>query len=152
MRKFLVKTVLTVTLLLAAALALRGAEERTPEKRIKTALFVEEGCRGSGVLQWARMLAYSPQLEFTMLNGQDLRDGKLEGLDLFVIPGGSSELEFKRMGAAGAEAVRKFVAAGGAYFGICAGFHCALDRPNRLRLLPFAYRKGAGGHIAVRAL
>ena len=41
MRKFLVKTVLTATLLLAAALPLRGADERTPEKRIKTALFVE---------------------------------------------------------------------------------------------------------------
>lgn len=137
-----------LAVLLPAALFLRGAEAPAEQKKLRTALFVDEGCRGSGVLLWARMLAYSPQIDFTMVNGEDLRNGKLDGIDLLVVPGGSSEVEVKRMGEAGADAVRKFVAAGGRYFGICAGFHCVLDRPNRLRLLPFAYRKGAGGHIA----
>ena len=95
---------------------------------------------------WA--LAYllnSPELELELLVGKDLRDGKLKGLDLLVVPGGSSEMQYASMQEAGAEAVRKFVASGGSYFGVCAGFHCALYKPRRIGLLPFTHLKHGYG-------
>ena len=135
-------------LLLASCAAPVQPETAPPEKRVKVGFYIDDGSLGSNIFTWSQLLCYSPQMEVTFLTGEDLRAGKLAGLDLLLVPGGSSARQYRSMQEEGAEAVRSFVAAGGAYFGVCAGFHCALDRPNRLRLLPFAYRKGAGGHIA----
>lgn len=120
--------------------------------RIKTGFYIDRGSRSSGVLYWARLLAYSPQLELVLIDGEDIRAGRLKDLQLLVIPGGSSRLQCEAMKPEGMEAVRKFVADGGSYVGICAGFHCTLNRPERLRLLPFEYLKGAGGDEAVLAV
>ena len=114
-------------------------------KRKKVGFYVDNGSRGGGVIHLARLIAYSPQLELIPLEGQDLREGKLNGLDLLVIPGGSSELQYQSMEEAGAEAIRKFIAGGGSYFGVCAGCHCALNKPKRIGLLPYTYiEKGFG--------
>ncbi len=118
-------------------------DNKTP--RIKTGFYVDRGSRGSGVLHLARFLAYSPQLDLVLLDGEDLRAGRLKDVQLLVIPGGSSRLQCEAMKPEGMEAIRKFVADGGRYVGICAGFHCTLNRPERLRLLPFEYCEGAGG-------
>ena len=115
---------------------------------IKTGLFVDRGSAGSGVVRLARILEFSPELELTLLVGKDLRDGKLKDLDLLVIPGGDSEQQYESMQESGAEAVRKFVAGGGSYFGVCAGFHCTLYKPRRIGLLPFTHMKGGYGHRA----
>ena len=120
-----------------------------PEKKIKAAFYVDEGSRSNGVFYWARLLSCSPGIEMTPVDGRDLREGKLKGFDLLVIPGGSSAKQYRSMGEAGAEAVRKFVKEGGSYVGICAGFHCALNRKERIGLLPFEYQAGAGGAQAV---
>ena len=123
-----------------------GDDNKTP--RIKTGFYVDRGSRGSGVLHLARFLAYSPQLDLVLLDGEDLRAGRLKDVQLLVIPGGSSRLQCEAMKPEGMEAIRKFVADGGRYVGICAGFHCTLNRPERLRLLPFEYCQGAGGSQA----
>ena len=114
-------------------------------KIIRTGLYVDRGSAGSGVVRLARILEFSPELELTLLTGQDLRDGKLKDLDLLVIPGGDSSQHYESMQESGAEAVRKFVAGGGSYFGVCAGFHCALYKPKRIGLLPFTHLKGGYG-------
>lgn len=114
-------------------------------KIIKTGLYVDRGSAGSGVVRLARILEFSPELELTLLIGQDLRDGKLNELDLLVIPGGDSSQQYESMQESGAEAVRKFVAGGGSYYGVCAGFHCALYKPKRIGLLPFTHLKGGYG-------
>ena len=147
-----VMTFLLGALLLAGGCVSGGAGEKTapaPEKKLKAAFYVDEGSRSNGVFYWARLLSYSPGIEMTPMDGKDLREGKLEGFDLLVIPGGSSARQYRSMGEAGAEAVRKFVKEGGSYVGICAGFHCALNRKERIGLLPFEYLAGAGGAQAV---
>ena len=111
-------------------------------KPLKIAYFVGEGGRGTGVIQLGRILSYLPGAKVTLLDGEDLRAGKLKGNDLLVIPGGSSATQYKTMQESGAEAIRRFVADGGAYFGVCAGFHCALNRPERVRLLPYTWYFG----------
>lgn len=115
------------------------------EKKLRTGFFVDDGSRSSGVFQIARLLCYSPQLEVTLLDGRDIRNGKLDDLDLLVIPGGSSGRQFNSMKAEGAAKIREFVEKGGKYVGVCAGYHCTLDRPDRIALLPYVYRKGVGG-------
>ncbi len=117
----------------------------TPEPPIKVGYFVGNGSRGGGVFLLGQILSHSPQVELTLLDGADLRAGKLAGQQLFVVPGGSSALQYKDMQEEGAEAVRQFVAAGGSYFGVCAGFHCALNREERIKLLPYTWYFGGDG-------
>ena len=126
--------------------------DQTLPRIIKTGFYVDSGSRSNGVLHWARLLTYSPQLELTVIDADDIRADELKKLDLLVIPGGSSRLQCEKMKPEGMEKVRDFVAAGGSYAGFCAGFHCTLNRPERLRLMPFEYCKGAGGNAASLAV
>lgn len=139
-----------ISCVLTGKTAKQTAQPAVPKiKPVKVGFYVDDGSRNCGVLYWARLLAYSPQLEVTLLEADDIHSGKLNGLDLLVIPGGSSTRQCAKLKRSGMEIVRKFVADGGSYFGICAGFHCTLNRPERMRLLPFEYITGAGGNVAV---
>ena len=122
------------------------------EKKLKVGYYVDNGSRSNGAFQWAQLLFYSPQLDVTLLMAEDIRAGKLDELDLLVIPGGSSELQVKALGDEGKKKVQDFVRNGGAYVGICAGFHCTLDRKERLQIMPYKYMKGAGGSAAKLAM
>ena len=50
---------------------------KSTTSKVKVGLFLDKGCFGNGTLLWARLLANSPQLELTLLDGQDVRYGKL---------------------------------------------------------------------------
>ena len=65
----------------------KDAAASVPEKKLKAAFYVDEGSRSNGVFYWARLLSYSPGIEMTPIDGKDLREGKLKGFDLLVIPG-----------------------------------------------------------------
>lgn len=151
----IVMAVMAVGLLFCTvSCATTGAKttDKVPPRIIRTGFYVGSGSRSNGVLFWARLLAYSPQLELTLLDAEDIRADKLKDLDLLVMPGGSSRLQCAKMKPEGMEKVRDFVAAGGSYAGFCAGFHCTLNRPERLRLMPFEYCQGAGGNTAALAV
>ena len=117
-------------------------------KKIKTAFYIDKGARGGGVANLARLLTYSPQIEMTMVNGEDLRKGILKNFDMVVMPGGSSQLEMESMAPAGVKALQDFIRKGGAYVGICAGFHIMLNRPERAQLVPYTYIREAVGNRA----
>ncbi len=55
----------------------------------------------------------------------EIRGGKLEGFDVLLHPGGSGGGQGKALGPEGREAERKFIEAGGAYIGVCAGAYLA---------------------------
>lgn len=114
-------------------------------KKIKTGFYIDKGSQGGGVMHLARLLSYSPQIELTLLKGEDLRKGKLNGLDMIVMPGGSSETQMKTMAPEGVKALQDFVRNGGKYVGICAGFHITLNRPERAQLMPYTYIREAVG-------
>ena len=121
-------------------------------KKLKTGFFIDKGSRGGGVTHLGRLMSFSPQIELIMLTGEDLRNGKLKGLDLLVMPGGSSKLQMQSMGAEGVKALQDFVRNGGAYVGICAGFHITLNRPERAQLMPYTYifkAVGARGDVQI---
>ena len=86
---------------------------------VRTALFVDRGCRGSGILRWAELLHLSPDVDLKLVDGADIRQGALEGCDLLVMPGGAGGPQYESLGDDGAERIRAFVAGGGSYFGTC---------------------------------
>ena len=122
--------------------------EQPPAKRFKTALYLDDGSAGNGVFHWIRLIANSPQLEFYGVTGQDIHDGKLDGMDILVLPGGYSGRQYKSLGESGAEKVREFIRRGGHYVGTCAGFACTLNDRGRLKLLPFSRKPNSGGATA----
>ena len=121
-------------------------------KRIRTALYLDQGSLGSGVFHWARLLHYSPQIELRFVNGEDIRGGKLDELDLLVMPGGDNGKQCMAMAGAGREKVRGVIRAGGGYVGTCAGLACTLNDKYRLKLLPFSRKPDAGGKTAILAV
>ena len=66
-----------------------GHLSQTPQvseaKKLKVAYFAGAGSQGGGVVLLAQLLSYSPQVDFTVIDGSDIRAGVLEGKDLIVM-------------------------------------------------------------------
>ncbi|MBO5722728.1 MAG: hypothetical protein J6S19_06400, partial [Lentisphaeria bacterium] len=63
MRKII--SIMMITGMLASnALSAKSAEQGAAPK-VRVALYVDNGSRGNGVLQWAGLVAFSPQAEFS---------------------------------------------------------------------------------------
>lgn len=63
-----------------------------------------------------------------------IQTGGLSGCDVVIFAGGSASKQAAAIGEAGMEAVRRFVAEGGGYVGICAGAYLALSGSAATRL------------------
>ena len=144
-----VVTAVLATAFLATSYASAGGTAERPAKRLKVALYLDSGSAGNGVFHWIRLIAHSPQLELHGVTGEDVRAGKLEGMDVLVMPGGLSTRQYKSLREEGARKVRGFVRSGGAYIGSCAGLACVLNDPRRLKLLPFTRKPKSGGATAI---
>lgn len=134
------RTIRIAFLVCAALLAARDAVSATgptDAAPLRVGLYLDVGCRGGGVLHWARLLKASPEIDFRMTDGRDVRAGRLSGLDVLVMPGGGGFERYETWGEDGCAKIREFVRNGGAYFGTCAGLAVALNEPQRIRLLPF---------------
>ena len=107
----------------------------------RTAVFVGDGPRGRGCVEWLRLVASSPELELHLVDAEMVRAGALDGAELLIMPGGDSVSEKRDLGPAGAAKIRDFVRAGGGYIGTCAGCCFALEEretPDRgIGLIPF---------------
>ncbi len=132
--------------------AINNAAPAAPQKTLKVGYYIGDGSSGNGVYWLARLLAYSPQIKMTLLDGRDIQNGALDQTDLLVIPGGDSWRQSDDIGKKGKEIIRNFVKNGGAYWGVCAGFHCALDKPDRLGLVPYKWIDGVRGSRAKLAI
>ena len=121
---------------------------------LKAALYVDDGCRGSGVIRWAEMLRDSPDVELQLVSGADIRGGALAGKDLLVMPGGWGGPQYAAMGDEGAAKLKAYVAGGGKYFGTCCGLAIALNEEpgfaKRLKMVPLKRKEGPvrGGFTA----
>ena len=151
-----VVAIAAATVLLAASCASTSGNAKSsavqPTRRIRAALYLDKGSSGNGVFHWARLLEYAPQIELNCLNGEDIRDGKLTGMDLLVMPGGLSPAQYKSLREEGAAKVREFVRGGGAYVGTCAGLASTLNDKARMKLLPFTRKPNSGGKKAILAV
>ncbi len=113
--------------------------------KIKVGLYIDKGASGCGVFHLASLIAHSPEAELVTLMAQDIRDGKLKGLDVLVMPGGGSTTQCLTIGLEHHDKIKNFIRQGGGYVGTCAGMFNVLQIPRRLHLLPFSRYAGAGG-------
>ena len=109
--------------LLFAAVTLSAAAA----DKVKVCMYVDYGARGGGAMGWAKILSNSPQVDLTLIDADEIRAGKLKDVDVLLMPGGLTGDEYRTLGPEGAEAVRKYVAEGGRYIGICAGCGLAMN-------------------------
>ena len=109
--------------------------------KIKVALYLDNGCRGGGVIHLAQLLKSSPEVVCDFLDATDVLSGRLVGYDVLVMPGGSGYDRYPQLGEEGFEKIRRYIREGGCYYGICAGIALALNDPKRLRLIPYTREK-----------
>ena len=105
---------------------------------LKVAVYADGGPSGIGAVEWFRLVHESPEMELHLVDGAAVRAGALEGLDLLVMPGGNSKLEFTTLGTNGVEKMKAFIRNGGGYIGTCAGCCLLMDgEDRRTRLMPW---------------
>ena len=104
-------------------------------EKVNVGMYVDFGTRGSGVMGWAKILSNSPQVNLILLDVDDIRSGKLKDCDVLLMPGGLTGDEFRTLGPEGVETVRKYVAEGGSYIGVCAGCGLAMNIKIGLRIV-----------------
>ena len=123
-----------------------GTAEPQCAAPLKVGVYADRGPGGIGAVEWFRLVDESPEMELHLLDGAAVRAGALDGLDLLVMPGGSSMTEFDTLGTNGVERMRAFVRNGGGYVGTCAGCCLLMDGPkNRARMMPWN-SSGSEGH------
>ena len=107
---------------------------------LKVAVFADKGPSGVGAVEWYRLVNDSPDMTLKIVDGEQVRNGALEGQDLLIMPGGSSKKEYESLGTNGVEKMKAFIRAGGAYFGTCAGCCLLMDGKNRAHVIPWNTR------------
>ncbi len=68
------------------------------------------------------------EVSYNEVNEDDIKKGTLENYLVLIIPGGYTKRAVSSLGGEGFEMIRKFVADGGGYIGICAGAYLAAQR------------------------
>ena len=125
-----------------------------PRPRVKAGFYCDKGSRGKNAVYWSKILSGSPDVDVAFLDGKDVRDGKLEGLDILVMPGGTGFGQYDSMLEEGAAKVREYLRAGGKYFGTCAGMSVLLNEEKRIAILPIKRIEGhylrGGGDLRVK--
>ncbi len=123
---------------IAMAVTMAAAACALASPKLKVGYYVGRGGRGNWGLGWQNYLTHSPDIELTWLEGEDVRAGGLDGLDVLVMPGGRSAWQAESLGEAGMERIREFLRRGGRYYGTCAGCSLTQDLPGLLRVIPYA--------------
>lgn len=115
---------------------------------LKTGVFVDRGARGYGQAMWIRIATCMKDAEVAFVDGEDVRNGALESLDVLIMPGGRSVQEAESFGVKGREKLKDFIRGGGGYIGTCAG--CCLlmqpcsHHPGMLGIIPYAFSHCGG--------
>ena len=143
---FLLIAAVTLSVFCGCSSINKKAAEPAADKKVRIALFVDEGASGNGVLHLASLIAHSPQTELIPFMASDIRAGKLKDVDVLVMPGGGSRKQCNAIGKEHWEKVRNFLRNGGSYVGTCAGMFNVLE--CRMKLLPFDRYLNAGGSTA----
>ena len=92
---------------------------------LRVALYIGAGSSSNSASNFTASLSAHVQAgalaSLALLDGAGVAALARGAIDVLVVPGGGGSAEAKGIGAAGAAAVRAFVAAGGGYYGTCAG-------------------------------
>lgn len=105
---------------------------------LKVSIYVGEGAKGIGCVEWCRLVNECPQMRMKLVEGKDVAAGALEGEDVVVMPGGDSKGEFTSLTEEGVKKFKEFILNGGGYVGTCAGCSILLNEEDRrLKIVPY---------------
>ena len=117
-------------------------------KPLRVAVFVGSGARNVGAFRWLQITTCAKDMEPVFVDGASVRNGALDGADVFVVPGGWSGGEAETLEADGREKVKDFVRRGGGYIGTCAGCCLAMEshktHKDMLHMIPYTFGPGGG--------
>ena len=118
------------------------------QKPLKVAVFVDAGARNIGSFRWLEIATRAKNVVATPVDGEAVRNGVLDSVDVLVMPGGSSVGESKSLGEKGREKIKSFVRNGGGYVGTCAGCCLLMEsskgHPDMLHMIPFKFGPSGG--------
>lgn len=118
----------TVAFLVAAPLGMSGtalADETDKPSPIRVAIYADAGAAKAGSPKIKESLPKEKGFEWKIVSAEEIRNGVLKDFDVLIQPGGSGGKQARTLGEEGREVVKKFVADGGGYIGICAGSYLA---------------------------
>ncbi len=94
----------------------------------KVALYVGKGTWSFGKAHFKRLLL-SYKHSYEVITAKDVLSGKLnvKNYSILIMPGGKSWKYIEELGSQGADEIKRFVALGGGYLGICAGAYYAVS-------------------------
>ncbi|MEM6391934.1 MAG: BPL-N domain-containing protein [Planctomycetota bacterium] len=117
--------VFLIAMLMVAAPALAEADHQPDPLRI--AVYDHTNGSAAGPKNLMHILAPDAGFVCTRITPEDIQNGILVsgGFDALILPGGSGSGQAKRLGDAGAQNIKDFVAQGGGYVGVCAGAYLA---------------------------
>ena len=113
----------------------------------KVAMYVGSGVSGNGAVECLRLVNESPQLKLHLVDGKGVRTGALDGMDMLLMPGGSSDREYKALGSNGVARLDAFLRNGGGYLGLCAGCAVVMDEKSRARMIPWKWSGSVSGTL-----
>ena len=113
----------------------------------KVAMYVGNGVGGNGVVECLRLVNESPELELHLVDAKGVQSGALDGMDTLLMPGGSSDREYKALGSNGVARLDAFLRSGGGYLGLCAGCALVMDEKSRARMIPWKWSGSTPGTL-----
>ena len=106
------------------------ATKKDSSERLRLAMFVPTIADPDDGESIESVLSAEKGLVASVVSEHQIRAGALETIDVLVVPGGKSSVYGTSLGSDGRDAVRRFVAEGGGYVGICAGARLATVSPE----------------------
>ncbi len=113
----------------------------------KVAVYAGDGAGGIGVVECLRLVRESPELELHLVDAAGVKAGALDGMDMLLMPGGSSDREYAALGSNGVKRLDAFLRGGGGYLGICAGCAVVMDEKSRARMIPWKWSGSVSGTL-----
>jgi putative intracellular protease/amidase len=121
-------------------------EPSTAARPLEVVFYEGPGLSRTGFAPALAAVAADPRLRARVVPAAAFAaDGALDGADVVVFMGGSGSRQGRAIGPEGRAAVRRFVAAGGGYIGVCAGSYLALQGEPEFHKLAIAAGRNASG-------
>jgi hypothetical protein len=96
-----------------------------PGSPVEIAMYAGDGVTGRGPMMLEKTFAAAADFRLRKLTAAGVRGGKLAEVRAFIVPGGIPRQEAGELLPEGRDAIKRFVAGGGCYVGICAGCYLA---------------------------
>jgi glutamine amidotransferase-like uncharacterized protein len=101
-----------------------AVEKEVPGK-VHIAIYADAGITDEALPELRKCLTQNNGFEISTVTAAQIRDGVLGDHEVLIQPGGSASEQGTTLGEAGRERIRKYVADGGGFIGICAGAYLA---------------------------